>query len=364
VDAKVQAEREGKILLVFAVRADCAACPAMTEEVFRNPRVVEWLDANAVCFHFDADDEPGEALRFQPGPFPTTIVVRAGNEIDRITEPMAPNDFLRFVKKAAAGRGRVERLVSEYRMMLRAGYERNAQVRYEWANKLLDAKADEAATEEYVFLWNNILDLDANAALTRYNFMPEKIKNLCARYQPARDAFSEIRDELTPRVDPNASDPIHTDDLRDWIVLNAILREFDTTVAWAQDVADNHDRALLERGGDQLFDTLVFRFRWDLAGLVYEDPMDFIDLHAAAWGDRLNTHPAIDSYHLENYGEMYAALLAAERYDEAVRVANAAFDFKNEAITERRLIDKAQLAGIDESLQAIWKSAGPVAPGE
>jgi hypothetical protein len=364
LDAKARAEQEGKILLVVAVREDCAECPGMVEGVFRNPRVLAWLEANAVCFHFDADDEPGEALRFQPGPFPTTIVIRDGHEIDRITAPMNPNEFLRFVTKAAAGRGRVERLVHEYRVVLRSGFDRNAQVRYEWANTLLDAKADEVATEEFLFLWNNILDLDPNAAATRHKFMPEKIKTLCARYVPAREAFTALRDELTPSVDPTANEAIDTDDLLDWIVLNSIVRDFDRTVAWAQNVVDHHDRALLEQGGAFLFDTLVFRFSWRLAGLVYEDPMDFIELHAAAWGDRLGSSPVIDSYHLENFGDMYAALLAAERYDEAVRVANAAFDFKYDAITERRLIYKAQLAGIDESLHRIWKSAGPAAPTE
>jgi hypothetical protein len=63
---------------------------------------------------------------------------------------------------------------------------------------------------------------------------------------------------------------------------------------------------------------------------------------------------------------MYAALLAADRVQDAVRVANYAIAFKDRPITYKRLTEKAELAGIPEDQRQVWtdKAAleGPPGP--
>lgn len=339
----------------------------MDRDVFRNPRVVAWLQKNVVCVRLDAEADAGQAMRLKLGPYPSHVFIKNGELIDRMDGYLTPSEFLNLAKGAARGRTTGERIEDEFNNALRNGADKNADVRYSYAQKLLDAKRYDAATKEFVFLWSNIVSLDPRYAKSRHDMagMAGKIKELVSKYQPAREAFTKLRNELTPKVDPNLGvDAISVNDLRDWVVLNDILRDWPTVIGWAKDVADNHDHAILEKAGEPLYDVLRTRFQWRLMGLVYSDPYTYLNERKRAYADRLKKNPVIDSYFIEKISNMYAALLAADRVQDAIRVAHYAIDFKDNPATRDRLADAAALAGIPKNLQRVWETAdeGPQQP--
>ena len=372
LDAKKKAEEEKKILYVNGVVATCQDCLKMDLDVFRNPRVVAWLAENAVCIKIDADAEPGESLRLKLGPYPTHIFLRENELVDRMEGYLSPSEFLSLAKGAERGRTTGERIEEEWRRALRNGFEGNAKVRYEFAQKLLDAKRYDAATEEFVFLWSNVVAIDPRYAKTRHDLagMAGKIKDLISKHPPARDAFTKLRDELTPKVDPNLGVAnISPRDVNDWVALNNMLRDWPTLIAWTDDITANHDNAILEMAGEPLFEALRPRSQWRLMGLIYDDPMVYVEERRRDYADQLG-NPTYDSYFIDKIADMYAACLAADRIQDAQRVAAYAIAFKDIPNTRTRLSDRAEIAGIPEDRREVWPSRndgpsadqGPPAP--
>ena len=87
-------------------------------------------------------------------------------------------------------------------------------------NKLKEHRYAEA-TESYVWLWNNIIELEPALAGIRGSFMINEIKPLIEAYPDARTAFTQIRDEAKQTLDQAAKqDKTDHQALQDWIVLS------------------------------------------------------------------------------------------------------------------------------------------------
>jgi|GEM_PF-5966397 len=106
------------------------------------------------------------------------------------------------------------------------------------------------ATESYVWLWNNIIELEPALAGIRGSFMINEIKPLIEAYPDARTAFTQIRDEAKQTVD-QAAQKTETDHqaLQDWIVLSHnALGDSQPVLDWAvQADTTEEGQAALER---------------------------------------------------------------------------------------------------------------------
>ncbi len=106
------------------------------------------------------------------------------------------------------------------------------------------------ATESYVWLWNNIIELEPLLIGIRGSFMINEIKPLIQAYPDARTAFTQIRDESKRTID-QATKQGTTDHqaLQDWIVLSHnALGDSQPVLDWAvQADTTEEGQAALER---------------------------------------------------------------------------------------------------------------------
>lgn len=348
-----------KTLLIYASADRSEAANRMTRQVLNDPEVCRFLNEELVAIHIDVDLVPGEIPRLDLSSYPTVIALQGKEELDRISMELTKDQFLWFARGVAAGRSKRDRYEEQYLRDLRMGADDDPRIRLAHARKLMEVKSYDFATTEYLFFWNESYLINPSfREARRSSFLAEQIKTLIAAHKPARDAFTDIRDSLTPDVDPDApnTDP---ETVRDWLALSRLIRDFDAIVDWTRRAIDAGRQDLLDIGGRLLFGTLTSRFEWELAGQVYADPIASLNEIRDTWGDRI-LRPEIQSIFLEDIAKAYAALLMAERYDEARIVADYAMDYSMPPGPKNKLEEVARTAGVPENLQKIWESTGPM----
>ena len=82
--AETQADNSGKVFLVDATAAWCGPCKIMDRTTWKDPRVVSWINDNAVAVQVDVDREPKLARQLRINAMPTIIVFRDGRELNRV----------------------------------------------------------------------------------------------------------------------------------------------------------------------------------------------------------------------------------------------------------------------------------------
>ena len=174
--------------------------------------------------------------------------------------------FQRFVRMPQRRRQNVLRSHSAD-----AGRERDMRARYQAAKQLLQDQRHPEATEELVWLWNNIDRIDPGMSGVRVSFMAGEIGKLVTAHGPARRRFEELRDVAGEAADAGRGSERPR---LDWIVLNGILGEEDRTIAWFDHVkADPHAAAPLAQISRFLLQPLKRRGRWADIGRLYADPL-------------------------------------------------------------------------------------------
>lgn len=192
------------------------------------------------------------------------------------------------------------------------------------ARELVKVGKYDDATAAYLWLWDNILQIDRTMVGVRGSFMAGDMKTLAEIHQPAKVAFTKLRD----RLDGELSDR----ELDDWIVLNEIVGEEDRTLAWYDRVKqDPNAKQKIERVAFRLEPLLINRGRWTDLGLLYPAPIDhlerMIELHNHARETRAKiplvlekqTQLIAERAERNEYAELYAGLLAAGREELALK---------------------------------------------
>ena len=184
----------------------------------------------------------------------------------------------------------------------------------------------EQAANHYLWLWGNMLEKDPSMVGVRTSFMASEMQTLANRYPPARSAFALLRSELTADV----GDDWQT--TYDWVVLNEIVGEEERTVEWVREHADDPQaRSVMGVANDRIVAALIAHGEFPLLGRLYDDPIQEAREDARSLrhmcellrddGEMLQFFR--ESY-LDEIGTMYAALLAAERGNEAAALLAAA----------------------------------------
>lgn len=101
-EARREAERLNRPLLVHFGAVWCAPCQKMERTVFNQPEVIDQLKATAVCLKIDVDKNPELAQRFGVERFPTDVILEPnGMRLMEATGYQSPEEYRALVDRAA-----------------------------------------------------------------------------------------------------------------------------------------------------------------------------------------------------------------------------------------------------------------------
>lgn len=330
-DALERSKKENKLLLVDAAAEWCGPCKHMDATTWVDPKVVEAVGATAIAIQIDVDAKPEDAARLKIKAMPTVVVFKDGAELDRAVGMQGPDLLLEWL----AGLARGESAIQTFRRELAANPD-DVALRMRYASRLRESGELEAATTEYIWLWEHMVEKDPNMAGVRHSFLVGALEGLFAEHPPARATFAALRDALAPSLD--AIDPHR---LADWLSLNTALAENDVTLAWYD---ANSDRILANADlrrtvGVEVIPTLVGAERWADVGRIYDDPLAELRKMTGQREEMLKQiagDPGLDEDMIKQLtqfsamhvrqaaGQIMRALRAAGRTDEAKAVGDEA----------------------------------------
>lgn len=249
----------------------------------------------------------------------------------------------------------------------------------EVAESALRREDYDEATGRYLWLWDRSLEREPAMYGVRLSFLVSDIKKLVEQHPPARRAFEAKRDALQPSVD-DQSTRIAPAVLNDWIALNQIIGDDTSTLEWWDQVKDQlddaHVRERVQGVTHELHRVLLDDLRWEELARLYPNPLGHVrDRHRffqmvtklhderpldelpEGMGDeirRIQQEGALRRFR-EDVAEVYAALLAADREQEAAEVAEAAANLDESPEGMRlTLVDMALGAGEPRPAHHEW----------
>lgn len=347
-EAKTHAAQNDKLLLVKATAVWCGPCKQMDRTTFKDKKLIEWLEANAVSVSVDVDDEPATSRELRIRAMPTMVLFRGDEELARVVGYRSADQLLSWLQAAEGGN-----IVPAAEKAPPA--ENDIDGRLERARELVGADAFAEATDEFLWLWDNMVTHKPSMSGVRVSFMASNMSELAKRSPEAKQAFIKLRDRTEDRMIDQEEKS--WDDLRDWLVLNErVLHDREPIRKWIHRIKDRPTAMeTFSRTQDIIDGVLIDDGEWAIFGSLIKDPMRDIQMAKMIReldkdkfkGDedmRAAMKSANDRMLRDGVSKTVAALLAAQREVEAREVADAAI---------RLLDDDAMRAAIVEmSLKA------------
>ena len=317
------------MLLVDATASWCSPCHLMDRTTWVDPAVVEALREHAVAIQIDVDTKEDVAKALRIKAMPTVIAFRAGKEVDRVTGLQKRDQLLAWLDALARGETTLDMKRAEA-----AQKPDDMHARMALARQLLDAARLDEATNEYVWLWEHMLERQPSMYGVRLSYLARDLTELIAQHPPARGALERLR----AQVAPSAVGQPEQEPLVDWFTLNSVLGENSASLAWfdaahAKLVVDERLATTLERLVGPM---LVEAGRWADLGALYKTPLVTL-ARASSMMKELTTGPASKIPEMaeqmrefavkslrEKAAELVRALLAAGRTDDAKAVREEA----------------------------------------
>lgn len=355
-EARARAGKEGKLFIVDATAEWCGPCKQMDRTTWVDPEVVSWFERNAVAVQVDVDHQKPLAKSLGIRAMPTIIVFNpAGEEVDRVVGGRDAHALLGWLEGTRTGKTQLE--VLRENAGDRAGPDGrvNVQARMELARELANKARHDEAADEYVWLWNNMLDHEPAYAGVRGSFMAGEMTELASESERARAAFAALRDEAGARL---KADPTWRD-LDDWVTLNGVIGDDDATLAWIDRVKGDEDgRASIRRLLYEVEELLIRHERWTDYGTLVRNPATEFRREVAMaeqslqWSTRAPEEQkamiraAIERRAIDRGATLHASLLAAAREDEAWDLADEVLKTYDRAEARHALVENALRAGV------------------
>ncbi len=288
-DGLAKSKAEQKVFILDAMTSWCGPCKTMDKITWVDPQVEAWLKENAIAVQLDMDHHRDVSKTLAIHAYPTIVAFKDGKEFDRIIGLRNAEQFLAWLKGVKEGKSAVEQLLIDVKAEReRVKADPHAPVNYarraNLAEGLLEySQLDEAQTE-YEWLWTNMPAKTPEQRAERRHLLVGGMGSVAHRSDKAADAFRQYRDEAAKgAMRPTASRD--AEDLSDWVALNGVIDDNAATVEWASSMEKTPENvAALRQMGHVLFPMLVEKDRWDVAGIVIEDPAAEIERDGSQLG--------------------------------------------------------------------------------
>ncbi|WAS95827.1 thioredoxin family protein [Nannocystis punicea] len=161
-EVQQRAAAEQRVLLVVTVGTTCEPCEQLRRNVLRDAAVVEWFGRRGAVFVVDVSRDVAlrEALGLDAAP--VLVAYRDGQEFERSAGNRRPEELLLWLQDVDEGRTSLGRLSQ---MLVYAGRERDAGLRFDYAQALIRARAYDEAARELAWLDDHLDELDGREAV-------------------------------------------------------------------------------------------------------------------------------------------------------------------------------------------------------
>lgn len=346
--------------VIYATADWCGPCQQMKRTTWVDPDVEAFFKSDRVILALDVDDYPAESQRLGISAMPTMIAFRGREEVDRIVGYRSADNLLSWLQGVEANQAiddkpASQRLIAEDRP--RAEVEETGETKVRDRRDLaksLVRKGDYArATEEYLWLWDNMLEHAPSMSGVRRSFMASEMQDLAERSPQAKRAFTAKRNSIRGKL--GAGD-VSWENLADWIELNKIVDDPSQTLAWVDRMLARGDSGMpsLRRNAFRLRDLLIRHDRIADYGKIenaverakffimvegFDSPMakpgHITDEQWQEMNERLE-----DSGR-KQYALLYEAALAADRVEHAREAASVILNHNPSDAMKRELLEAA-----------------------
>lgn len=315
--AKQMAQSSHKFLVVDFTASWCPPCRRMETATWADQAVQRWIKENAVAVQVDVDKEADIAAAFHVQAMPTIVLFKPDESDKEASRQVGYMDAEQMLSWLNAGQPALEGKDSS------AADQNLLWEHISKARQLLSDHNYEAATAEYVWLWNNLPSGHPTFGELRSKAEPVEMRRLCKEFPAATSQFSQLRDAA-----------LSAGKREDWLILNGVLEQSDLCLKWFdQAKKDPAQAAEIQKCGSLLEPVLFSYGRWaDAATYLYPDPIARInDFYRQA--EKMK-HPGADTQVAAGLDPMpsmvllvYGAYVGAGRdveakkiYDECVRL--------------------------------------------
>ena len=243
----------------------------------------------------------------------------------------------------------------------------NMRARINFAKSLVRDKKFDQATEEFLWLWQNMLAHDEAIPIYEKHIMANFIGRLIEQYEPAKVAFTKLRDAARKEMDAGSE---MREVILDWFTLCKTLGDKNGILAWFDQAKDDIDYSdVISTMGYQLFDLLVEQRRWADAGLLEKDSVAAAQMTVDM--DKLTSnikhgHIQLDAQTkamikkirnenlLKGFAQHYGCCLAAGLDEEAIEIANILLDYRDNPDARIALVQWAMKMNQPRKEQLLW----------
>jgi thioredoxin 1 len=366
VDAKKAAEDAKKWFIVKATASWCMPCKRMDKTTWRDDKVVKWLTDNAVVVALDVDAQKKIAMDLGIEAMPTMVAFKDGKEFDRVQGYQDPAAFLVWLEGIAKGEKSIEAVRKRAGSREAGDKKVDIEARMDLARSLQSSGKKDEAADEYVWLWQHMLEHNPAYYGVRLSYLVSDMQRLASTSESAKKKFTALRDETAKGLD---GEKVEMDTLVDFVGLNKAIGDDAATLAWYDKVKDQPRYAkLVDRVSRNLSEIFIAKGRWADLGKMYPDPIaelqrehDFMVMlpkHDPPPEMDEATKKMIDEMPAkmfrEKIGQMYAGLLAAGREEDAAKLAAKARELDAKPEMSRDLVSWALKAKQARKGQLAW----------
>ncbi|MEO0479469.1 MAG: thioredoxin family protein [Planctomycetota bacterium] len=350
--AKTEAKNDERLFLVDAMTSWCGPCKEMDRTTWIDPTLVEWLEQNTVPIQLDMDLNTAIKEELGVKAFPTIVVMKGDRILDRVVGLRDAEFVLEWLQGLRSGRTHADRL----RAQLRSHFADEVELTYTEMVDLAQGLAGVGAFEDSLRMCQWLFENARNqripsgpiglAVANLTSDLSQTTPDATKIARDMRDAFTTIVNERPNRAD-----------LLAWMRLSRALGESDLVVEWSKAQAKTDEgRKALQMGGPLWFGFLIDAGAFEAAGHNVIEPVGpFFSLVRAIKlengepdpveevgnGVRHSMAPTLpmirrrgpgepertlaeqyDFQFRDDAGQVYAALLAASRSEDATKLAD------------------------------------------